>query len=238
MIPERVMRKIERCLALSSSANSHEAGIALRQAQALMAQHGVCEKDLALSDVDVTCVTSRSGITPPRYLEYLAQLINRSFGTLSLYSVRRDWTSSGQLKASGCYEFVGPRDACRVAGYAYEVLQRQLLRDRRAFMRTLNKRLKRETKRRRGDAFAEAWVAGAQQVVTPMVMTPDQEVLNVRYLERRYGNLQVLEARSHQPLKRHDHVAVAAGFQAGKAARLSAGVDATHREALSQGSIQ
>ena len=105
-------------------------------------------------------------------------------------------------------------------------------------MSTLNKRLKRETKRRRGDAFAEAWVAGAQQVVTPMVMTPDQEALNERYLERRYGNLQVLESRSHQPLKRHDHVAVAAGFEAGKAARLSAGVDATHREALSQGSIQ
>ena len=238
MIPDRVMRKIERCLALSNSANSHEAGIALRQAQSLMARYGVRQEDLALSDFDVACVRSHSGITPPRYIDYLAQLINRSFGTTTVYSVRRDWRSSGRLKASGCFEFVGPRDACRVACYAYEVLQRQLLRDRRAFMNSLSKRLKRETKRRRGDAFAEAWVAGAQQAVTPMTMTPDRQALNERYLERRYGNLQVLEARGHQPLKRHDHVAVAAGYQAGREARLSAGVDATHREALSQGSIQ
>lgn len=238
MIPDRVMRKIERCLALSKSANSHEAGIALRQAQALMAQYSVRQEDLALSDFDAACVPSRSGITPPRYLEYLAQLINRSFGTVTLYSARRDWSSSGRLKASGCYEFVGPRDACRVAGYAYEVLQRQLLRDRRAFMNTLNKRLKRETKCRRGDAFAEAWVAGAQQAVIPMTITPDRQALNERYLQRRYGNLQALEARGHQPLKRHDHVAVAAGYQAGRAARLAVGVDATHREALTQGSIQ
>ncbi|WP_434986957.1 DUF2786 domain-containing protein [Vreelandella zhaodongensis] len=238
MIPDRVMRKIERCLALSKSANSHEAGIALRQAQALMAQYGVRQEDLALSDFDEACVLSRSGITPPRYLEYLAQLINRSFGTVSLYSARRDWSSSGRLKASGCYKFVGPRDACRVAGYAYEVLQRQLLRDRRAFMNTLSTRLKRETKRRRGDAFAEAWVAGAQQIVTPVAMTPDRQALAERYLERRYGNLQVLEARGHQPLKRHDQRAVTAGYRAGSAARLSAGVDATHREALTQGSIQ
>ncbi|WP_193092085.1 DUF2786 domain-containing protein [Halomonas colorata] len=235
MIPDRIMRKIERCIALSKSSNGNEAGIALRQAQALMAQYGVHHEDLALADFDVTTVDTHTGLKPPRYVELLAQLINRSFGTSTVYSSRREYSSSGRLKACGSYDFIGPKDAVQIAGYAYEVLQRQMIRDRRTFLNTLNKRLKRDTKVRRGDAFAEAWVAGAQNVVTPIKMAPEVIELHKKYRDRRYHNLSQLNARGHKPLKRHDYDAVSAGFKAGSEARLSDGIAATHREVLTHG---
>ncbi|WP_249978203.1 DUF2786 domain-containing protein [Vreelandella olivaria] len=230
MIPDRVMRKIKRCLALSNSANDNEAGIALRQAQALMAQYGVNQEDLALADFDMANASTAAGKKPPRYLEQLAQLINRVFGTSTVYSTRRDG-----IRICGRYEFVGPKDAVQVAAYAYVVLQRQLIRDRRAFQKTLNKRLKRETKTRRGDAFAEAWVAGAYTVVTPLALTDEVRELHRKYREFRYGELESLQTREHKALKQHDQHAVFVGYHAGSKARLSAGVAATRREELSHG---
>lgn len=232
MIPDRVMRKIKRCLALSNSANDNEAGIALRQAQTLMAQYGINQEDLALADFDMANADTAAGKKPPRYLELLAQLINQVFGTSTVYSARRDRDG---VRIYGRYEFFGPKDAAQVAAYAYVVLQRQLIRDRRAFQRTLNKRLKRDTKTRRGDAFAEAWVSGAYTVVTPLALTDEVRELHRKYRELRYGELESLQPREHKALKQHDLHATTAGYHAGSKARLSAGVAATHREELAHG---
>nr|WP_267955454.1 DUF2786 domain-containing protein [Halomonas ethanolica] len=220
------MRKIQRCLALSQSGNANEAGIALRQAQALMAAHGVSHKELAIADFDVAFVDTRSGKTPPRYLEALAQLVNSAFGTTTVYSWR-GWR--------GAFEFLGPRDAVQVATYAFEVLQRQLIRDRRSFLATQSKRLKRTTKIRRGDAFAEAWVLGAKNLVSPMSMTDEVRALHREYAQRRYGELKKLTTRERQPLRHHDETALDAGYAAGQAARLSPGVATTHRKELTHG---
>ena len=160
----------------------------------------------------------------------LAQLINRSFGTTTVYGVSQQLTSSGRAKAVGEFEFIGARDATRIAAYAYDVLLRQLRRDRSAFMRTLNKRLKRATKIRRGDAFAEAWVAGAKQNVAPLATNADEaHALHQRYLEKHYGHLDTLTVRDHKPLRRHDRQAVVAGYNAGWDAHLSAGVETSYR---------
>lgn len=231
MIPDRVMRKIKRCLALSTSANDNEAGIALRQAQALMAQYGVNREELAFADFDVAIAYTQAGKTPPRYVWLLATLVNRSFGTSTVYVPC--WEGS---RFRGSYEFLGPRDAVMVAAYAYEVLLRQLTRDRRAFLETLNKRLKRATKVRRGDAFAEAWVHGAAKAVTPLAMTDDVRVLHRKFQEHRHGDqLETMKERKPRPLKQYDLHASTAGYQAGSKARLSAGVTATRREELSHG---
>lgn len=47
MTREKVLDRIRKCLALSKSANEHEAAAALRQAQKMMDQHGVSEDDVA-----------------------------------------------------------------------------------------------------------------------------------------------------------------------------------------------
>ncbi len=226
MIPDRVMRKLQRCLALSQSANANEAGIALRHAQALMAEYGVSQDELAIADFDVATIGTRAGKTPPRYLESLAQLVNSAFGTTTVYTWH-GWR--------GSFELLGPRDAVQVAGYAFDVLQRQLIRDRRKFLATQSPRLKRMTKIRRGDAFAEAWVVGARCLVTPMAMTDEVRALHQAYRQRCFGELQSLTTRERQPLRRHDHIAIEAGYQAGSSAQLAAGVTATQWEGLTHG---
>ena len=47
---EDALKKIKKCLALSRSANEHEAAVALRQAQHLMREHGLREQDVSLAD--------------------------------------------------------------------------------------------------------------------------------------------------------------------------------------------
>lgn len=49
---ERVIRKIQRCLALSKSSNENEAATAMHQAQTLMREYRLTELDVRLSDVD------------------------------------------------------------------------------------------------------------------------------------------------------------------------------------------
>ena len=51
MDKEKILDKIKKCLALSKSANEHEAAQALKQAQALMEKHEVNAVDIALSEV-------------------------------------------------------------------------------------------------------------------------------------------------------------------------------------------
>jgi hypothetical protein len=51
MTRDEALLKIKKCMALSKSAEPHEAAVALRQAQKLMEQFSVNEQDMSLLDV-------------------------------------------------------------------------------------------------------------------------------------------------------------------------------------------
>ena len=51
MDKQAILEKIKKCLALSKSANEHEAAQAMKQAQALMKKYEVDAVDVALSEV-------------------------------------------------------------------------------------------------------------------------------------------------------------------------------------------
>lgn len=235
MIPDRIMRKIERCLALSQSANAHEAGIALRQAQRLMAANGLSEQDVAVASVTEHTVAAQAGKTPPRYLDALATLINAAFGTQAVYSVSLD-EHSHQIRWLGQWRFLGTDGASQVAAYAYEVLQRQLIRDRKAFQQGLNKRIKRATRIRRGDAYAEAWVMGARESIIPLERSEETVAVLEAYTARRFGgDLKALAPRQRGKLRHHDFTAIREGFAAGRHVQLHSGVEQERREELTHG---
>ena len=234
MIPDRIMRKIERCLALSQSANAHEAGIALRQAQRLMATNGLSEQDIALTSVTEHAVTAQAGKTPPRYLDALATLINAAFGTQVVYSPI-PYRSGHHVRWVGQWQFLGTDGTSQIAAYAYEVLQRQLIRDRKAFQDDLSKRIKRATRIRRGDAYAEAWVMGARESSVPLEMTEETVSVLAAYTAQRFGRLESLSPRQHGRLGHHDFTAVREGFSAGRNARFHCGVEQARREELTHG---
>ncbi len=47
-VDPKILGKIKKCLALSSSDNPHEAAAAMRQAHALMAAHGVSAEQITM----------------------------------------------------------------------------------------------------------------------------------------------------------------------------------------------
>lgn len=227
MIPDRIMRKIERCLALSSSANANEAGIALRQAQKLMNEYGLTRLDVAASSIEEKSVGSKSGKTPPNYLVVLASMVADGFGTEAIYSVRH--SRQGYI---GSWSFIGPDGSPRISGYAYTVLQRRLLQDRKQYQESLPTRLKRTTKIRRADAFAEAWLAAVKKQVIPAAPTEETRQAIEHYLSKHHDNLEDLTSRATGELRRHDRSALTAGYEAGRSVQLHQAVEQRYTEVL------
>ena len=163
MIPDRIIRKIERCLALSHSSNEFEAGTALRHAQRLMDEHGVSAIDVAASTINRMIVGTSAGCNPPLWLEHLATMINAAFGTARVHVTRRGLDSWQGRCAS-----IGESGQVRIAAYVCEVLHRQLIKDRKVYLKGMSERAKRMTKTRRADAYALGWVSGAYGHVVPV----------------------------------------------------------------------
>lgn len=186
---DRILRKIEKCLALSRSPNEHEAGIALRHAQQLMEEHGINGTDIAVSNINRVAVRSVGGQKPPRWLDNLASLINAAFGTLTVYETSRmhdGWESY--------YAFLGEHSQVRIASYSFEVLQRQLVKDRSSFLSKMSKRAKRLTKIRRADAYALAWVAGANAHITAVKKTDETVMAIKQFKENHYDSLKPMSS--------------------------------------------
>lgn len=57
---QTIIDKISKCLALSKSANEHEAAIALRQAQALMQKYKISEKQILISDIKERIIQTKT----------------------------------------------------------------------------------------------------------------------------------------------------------------------------------
>ncbi|REC93401.1 DUF2786 domain-containing protein [Kushneria indalinina] len=229
MIPDRILRKIERCLALSQSANKHEAGTALRHAQRMMDEYGVKEVDIAASAIDRIAVKSSSGLNPPAWLDRLASLINAAFGTATVYEPSP--TLNGW---QGRFAFLGESSQATIAAYAFEVLQRQLVNDRKSFMAGMNQRAKRVTKIRRADAYAMAWVSGAYEHILPVKKTDEAVAAIERFQARFYNKMESMNA-INRGQKRDDHKAMARGYEAGRQAQLHHGVDKERRQELPHG---
>lgn len=225
---ERIVRKIEACLALAGSDNPNEAATALRQAQKLMAEYGLTHLDLATARISEQATKTRAGKTPPGYLGGLVSMVANAFGTHPIYRRQPSRTT-----ASSELAFIGPESNARISAYAFEVLQRQLIRDRSQYLAALSQSLKRATKIRRANAFAEAWVVAVSQHVIPQTMDEARMKAIEHYVRKNYGALNSLTPRQNSPLNRYDRTALSAGYQAGQAVQFNQGVESTARAALS-----
>lgn len=226
---DNILRKIKRCLALARSSNPNEAATALRQAQALMARHGVTREDVAASDVDSHVSKAEAGKVPPAHIAMLANMVANAFGAEIVYSPVFDgerWV--------GRVEFYGLGSAPEIAGYAFEVLGRQLKRDRNAYLAGLSKRLKRATKVRRGDLYAQGWVRAVSRQVIPHDQTEQEAQAIAAYQARRWPDpLETCSARNTANKARaHDYSALAQGVADGKKVSFHQGVTGASRAAI------
>ena len=220
-------------MALAKSSNPNEAATALRQAQAMMQQHGLSQLDVDASQVESRLADVDAGRKPPSYVVMLVNVVAKAFGVFPVYQI-----TGGRTGYTAQVEFLGLQGRPEVAGYALEVLGRQLKRDRTAFLASLDKRLKRSTKTRRGDLYAEGWIVAMRRQVKPMDITDEESAAVDAYKVRRWeGPLDSVKPRE-VAIKARDVNAFGKGVEDGENVSFHQGVPAaqvaalTHSEAL------
>lgn len=151
-----VLAKIRKCLALAGSDNPHEASNALRQAKALMRQHGVAESDVETAAVQEAAAKTARQSTPPVWLRFLADTVATAFGCRHFH--RHGWRCSGE------WVFLGVEPRAEIASYAFTVLRRQLSKARANYRRART-RGKAHGRNKRADDYAWGWVLGVREQV-------------------------------------------------------------------------
>ncbi|MHB0763360.1 DUF2786 domain-containing protein [Stutzerimonas sp. NM35] len=219
MSQDRILEKIKKCLemAKSKTANANEAEIALRQARKLMDVYSLEMGDVLASMAGKVTIEAGSDGKPPAWRVRLAQVCAHAFGTRLIISS----TVTQHLEVVGAFIFVGCAAAPELSGYAYQVLERQLQKARRDFLKSPNnKRCKRSTKVARGDHFANGWIDAVYHKVDEFAGVEDNIAEAIEaYMAKHYPNLGKAELKRRK-LKARDEGAAEAGYLAGKSAQL------------------
>jgi hypothetical protein len=223
----KYIEKIKKLLALSKSANVHEAALAMEHAQRLMEEHNLTIQDVRASDVKTHEGPMAKAKVPAKHVQALAGMVASSLGChLFMTATEVSW---GKWESRVC--FIGIESAAELAGYAFDVLRRQLDRDRREHIAGM-KRCGRETKVRRADAFCTAWVWQVSSKVRRLALPPEQEAAIVAFTEKEHPNLGKGRTRKSKGFKGSDFNSAVAGAKKGKDASLNAGIAANVRRQL------
>lgn len=227
---KKILDKIKKCLRLAKSSNANEAATALRQAQLLMEKHGVSTDDVTLSDVGAHTANSGNGKTTPMHMAILVDMVCMAFGTTAVIQHRQDWLTSTWKRG---VQFIGVGSAAEIAGYAFEVLYRQLNRDRNAYLKTLNKRLVRATKVRRADIYCQAWVNAVSNQVTRHSNTEQEDKAIELFKKQSYKKLdETKPVDRSKKMRRHDDQAYWDGRRDGNKVQFHQGVSGSKQKAI------
>ena len=210
-----VIQKIKKLLALSRSSNEHEAALALQKAQELMSAHAITSAAILMAEVGESKAGASVNSAPSRWEMSLSNLVSEAFGCERFFNQK--WRQKGH------WSFIGITPAPEIAAYAFQTLFRQVSKQRRDYIKGL-KRIKPETKTRRGNLFAEGWVSAVRDKVASFA-GQDQTGAVKTYLAKHYPDLRSFDAKDKdRKIHIHDNNAIHAGRAAGKHAQLNHGV--------------
>ncbi|MDD2105674.1 DUF2786 domain-containing protein [Pseudomonas asiatica] len=228
MDQDRILEKIKKCLEMAKGkgSNPNEAEIALRQAHKLMETYNLEMGDVLASMAGEAKVAAGSESEPPAWRVRLAHVCGEAFGAHFIISA--PWFEHAS------FIFIGCGAAPELAGYAYQVLERQLQKARRDYLAT-QKRCKRSTKVARGDAFAHGWIDAVLVKVEQFAGVEDNIAEAIQaYMAKNYPKLGQAKMKRRK-LKARDEVAVDAGYEAGRSAQLHHAVGHQPVARLTQG---
>ena len=215
---DKVLDKIKKCMALSSSSNEHEAAIALRQAQKLMELHGITDIDVKAAQAEEKRARAGACKRPAGWECTLAQNIATAFGCHLLFLRNSN---------AGHWSYIGCGPAPEIAQYAFAVLLRQIKRARAEHIQTVLKRCKSMTKTRRAELFCAGWVHAVGQTITALAEnTQHTEAINA-YMAVRYPNLEALQTQNRnqgKSLSDRDWSDYLTGNERGRSVQLNHGM--------------
>lgn len=177
MNKKTVIEKIKKCLALSKSANQHEAAAALRQAMAFMEKYKIDADDPELLGIAEASILGSGTQKPTVFEAVLANSIAKMMGCKAILSTDVKITKNMSFKKEVSWVFIGFDPAPEIASYAFDVLFRQLKKARSVFISENLKRVQiKANKVKRADLFCEGWVLEATKLVSDL--NPDKEKMD------------------------------------------------------------
>lgn len=230
---DKIIDKIKKCLALSASSNEHEAAAALRQAQKLMAAHGI--SDLDLQAAEAAEKRSRAGAIkyPANWETALADKIAETFGCRLIFG--RSLLDAATGVYAGNWVFIGTGAAPEIAGYAFEVLFRQARVGRSEYIKSRLTRCHPANKTRRADIYCEGWVWAVTALITRFAGGETHQAAIDAYVAKHYPALRSAQSRDRigDRLRPNEAMDYVHGQRGGRDAQLSRGVGgAEARKAL------
>jgi hypothetical protein len=230
---DQALSKIKKCLALARSGNPHEAAAGLRQAQKLMAEHGLSETDVTLADVSEHGAKLRMKTTTP-WESLLARKVADAFGCDFIIKVTAQQIGylSHSVKRERIFNFIGIGAAPQVAAYAYEVLGRQCAKARSDHISKQPKNCKPITKTARGDEFAFGWVMAVQALLDQVAGNEANALLIEQFTAAHYPELKTVGAKDRTKGRNISTNDLHQGLLAGKSAQLNRGVGGAQQRAL------
>jgi hypothetical protein len=199
---EKLLSKIKKCLALSTSPEPHEAAAAMRQAQKLMEKLGVTAEEVEAPDISEAMVKTREGYGNCRYMNMLTKVIIDAFAVDVVYS--RNPGSANRLNV----RYFGPKSRVMLAEYTHRVLQRSI---EDAWAKYLERRPWMKSVGGKRQAFYLGWLWAVSDKVSAIIPTEVETKATKRFIALRCGELSVFEDRKRTPL---DQSAVAEGMAA------------------------
>jgi hypothetical protein len=169
-VSEDILRKIKKCLALASSPVAGEAEAAMRQAQKLMAMHGVTDGAMARNEITAKHLQGTRGINPTPWETSLAFMCCRAFGAKLLWS---KGPKGGKTNAdNGWWTFIAPKSNVELIVYTFTVLSRQVLKARSQFLTDNEWRFEDLTRVKKAAAFCEGFVHRLGKKVGDAMLDP------------------------------------------------------------------
>ncbi|MGM7312399.1 DUF2786 domain-containing protein [Acinetobacter baumannii] len=160
--------KISKCLALSKSANEHEAAVALKQAQTLMQKYKISEKQILISDIKERIIQTKTQRT--KDIERRLKVMIANVFECGSYS--GFYTLEGVKYQQ--HVFYGVEPNVSIATYAYNVLLPILIKNKQSYLATLHGNTKLKSKRRLGISYHRGWILGVEKKCRNL--NPDKEL--------------------------------------------------------------
>lgn len=224
---EKALAKIQKCLRLAKSTNSHEAALALKQAYALMKKHNISESVALDCDNFVKGgeVKSHNTAQVPSYINSLLNVIMRCFTVSVVFRTGYDNNTT--------VIFYGNQSDVMIAEYAYMFLARKLTKARSEYISSLGC-IRKSSKTKRGDAFARGWIFAVYEELKTLQRYNDDAAYKAAHAKvRAYqksltGEIEVAKTKESSTSPHHVD-AVCLGIKSGSKVSISRAVNATEQ---------
>jgi hypothetical protein len=189
---KKILEKIKKCLALSKSANEHEAAAALQKARELMEEYKVTDAEVLTADIQTDKIKASAG-KPNIWETSLADIVAEAFSCRVIFHSRYN----ERWELEGNWEFIGLNISPELAKFAFDVLLRQLKRERTAYIKAKLSRCKRSNKTVRADMFCIGWVASVRALVRKFAKYDPPKAIEA-YVNEKYPALSTVKVKSRQ----------------------------------------